>query len=580
MKLFTKWTGKWGRRGPVAALTAGCVVVAAVAVGGSADVPALEFLNPGHWVVNTAAGKVYHVDGATKQVDAEVPLPGAKPGSVVVQGDTSGYVVGAGQYTEFGKSTLRVEATTPAPAADEVPVPLETAGGPYLVYRDAAVVVRLGSEHAVIDVGGELGNPVATEDGTVWLHRVDTGALCKLARGTTVPSCPASAPAGHKGGLTVVGGKPVFVDTTADTMRAVEGNGPERPLGTDVPEETRVAAADVDGRVSILDPAGTLYLVDSAPVVGDRPAAKNVVVDLEEGQYTGPETTGSTIAVLDHGSGRLVTYDSAGTRRQVTPVPPESGKPRLTKADDERVYVEGGEGKHVLVVDPGGAVTEVPVERKPQPTTTTTTPPPPAPTTTTEQVTRQNPPVIAAGPPGAPSGVTATPGSGSAVVTWGPAADNGAPVTAYHVTWNGGGLTVPGSQRSATVNGLADGTAYTFTVVAENRVGRGPGASAQATPRRVPTITVTRGKDTTTDSCRAPDCAFIHIEMRGFAPNTSYEIIPYASEWGRVNPGVTLTTDAEGTQIVDDRFPFSGDGQTVWVVAGGVESNRYYWEKQ
>lgn len=115
MKLFTKWTGKWGRRGPVAALTAGCVVVAAVAVGGSADVPALEFLNPGHWVVNTAAGKVYHVDGATKQVDAEVPLPGAKPGSVVVQGDTSGYVVGAGQYTEFGKSTLRVEATTPAP---------------------------------------------------------------------------------------------------------------------------------------------------------------------------------------------------------------------------------------------------------------------------------------------------------------------------------------------------------------------------------------------------------------------------------------------------------------------------------
>lgn len=579
MRLFTN--GKWGRRGPIAALTAGCVVVAAVAVGGSADVPGLEFLNAGHWVVNTAAGKVYHVDGATKQVDAEVPLPGAKPGSIVVQGDTSGYVVGAGQYTEFGKSTLRVEATTPAPAADEVPVPLETAGGPYLVYRDAAVVVRLGAEHAVIDVGGKLGNPVATADGTVWLHRIDTGALCKLARGTTVPSCPANAPAGHKGGVTVVGGKPVFVDTTADTMRAVEGNGPERPLGADVPEETRVAATDVDGRVSILDPAGRLFLVDSAPVVGDRPAAKVVTVDLEAGQYTGPETTGSTIAVLDHGSGRLVTYDSAGVRRQVTPVPAETGKPRLTKAEDQRVYVEGGEGRHVLVVDPGGAVTEVPVERKPEPTTTTTNTPPP--TTTTPEGTRQNPPpppVVAVGPPGAPTGVTATPGNGSAVVTWGPAADNGAPVTAYHVTWNGGALTLSGADRSATVNGLANGAAHTFTVVAENRAGRGPGASAQATPRRVPTITVSRGKDTTTGSCRAPDCAFIHIEMHGFEPNTAYEIVPYASEWGQVNPGATLTTDENGTQIVDDRFPFSGDGQTVWVVAGGVESNRYYWEKQ
>jgi hypothetical protein len=601
--------GKWGGRAPVAVLAALCLVVVGLAVRGSAGVSGIEFLKPGHWVLNAPLAKVFHIDGATKQVNAEVPLPGAEPGSVVAQGETSGYVVGRGTITEFGQSTLRVEGTTDAPDAQEMPVVLEVSGGPYFVYREAGVVVRLGEEPATVQVGRGLGNPVATDDGTVWLHRVDTGALCQLPKGTTVPSCPAAVPANTAGGLTVVDGKPLFIDTTTDTMRLLEGNGlgPVQPLGTDVPETTRVAAGDIDGRVSILDPAGTLYLVDTAPLVEGRPGATNVVVDLDEGQYTGPETTGSTIAVLDHKSGTLQTYDSTGAKRGTKAVPQEGGTPRLTKAEDSRVYVDGGEGRNVLVVDPGGEVSEVPVvgtarttsqtpppttEQQPtteQPTTEQRQPEtqdPPAPTAGQTSRPAQEPPppppapVVAAGPPGAPSGVNAVAGTGSVVVNWGAAVDNGAPVTAYHVTWGGGGLSFAAGDRSATISGLAGGTAYTITVVAENRVGRGPGASASATPRSSRTITVSRGASTTTGTCKAPDCAYPRIELRGFEPNTAYKITPYASEWGRTNVGAELSTNGEGTLVVDDRFPFSGDGQTFWVTAGGVESNRYYWEKK
>jgi hypothetical protein len=176
--------------------------------------------------------------------------------------------------------------------------------------------------------------------------------------------------------------------------------------------------------------------------------------------------------------------------------------------------------------------------------------------------------------------VSAGAGSGTVVVTWSAAPDNGAPVTAYHLTWNGGARTVGAGELTTTLTGLANGTAYTVTVVAENRVGRGPGASATATPRSVPTVTVTRGASTTTSTCHAPDCAFPLIELRGFEPNTAYKIDPYASGWGRTNVGARLTTDGDGTLVVDDQFPFSGHGQTFWVVVDGIESNRYFWEKK
>lgn len=84
--------------------------------------------------------------------------------------------------------------------------------------------------------------------------------------------------------------------------------------------------------------------------------------------------------------------------------------------------------------------------------------------------------------PAAPTNATATAGSGSASVAFTvPANDGGSTITGYIVTASPGGLTGTGTTSPISVNGLNDGTAYTFTVTAVNSVGPSV-ASAPSAP--------------------------------------------------------------------------------------------------
>jgi hypothetical protein len=84
--------------------------------------------------------------------------------------------------------------------------------------------------------------------------------------------------------------------------------------------------------------------------------------------------------------------------------------------------------------------------------------------------------------PGAPTIGTATAGDSSATVTWtAPGSDGGSPVTGYKVRvldattsqQIGALLDAPASATSLVVNGLSNGTSYTFQVAAVNSVGTG-----------------------------------------------------------------------------------------------------------
>ena len=91
--------------------------------------------------------------------------------------------------------------------------------------------------------------------------------------------------------------------------------------------------------------------------------------------------------------------------------------------------------------------------------------------------------------PGAPGPVTATGEDRKATVSWAAAAPNGSPVIRYTVTaFPGGASATTTGARAATVTGLTNGTAYTFTVTASNAAGTGPasGPSAAVTPRGDP----------------------------------------------------------------------------------------------
>jgi hypothetical protein len=109
--------------------------------------------------------------------------------------------------------------------------------------------------------------------------------------------------------------------------------------------------------------------------------------------------------------------------------------------------------------------------------------------------------------PGAPTGVSASAGLGSASVSFTPPLG---PVGSYTVTSSPGNFTATGSSSPIVVNGLTPGVQYTFTVTATNIGGTGPASAASnaVTPfglAGAPTaVTATPGDGFATVSFTAP----------------------------------------------------------------------------
>lgn len=491
---------RWRRGSPHALAVIVCVAAVTAALTSAAKpLSNTPFALTGHWVYNSVLRTVFHVDGGTTDIDAQLPVAAA-PGSQVVQGDTNGYVVGPTSITGFNKATLQTQQAIPAPV-DEVPLGIEAVGGPYLVYRNAGRIVRLGDPVATISVGGAVGDPLVTPDGTMWLHRTDVGLICTLPKDADrISGCPVPTPRGHPGGLTTIGGHLAFVDMFTGQVHTVGATrlGPGVPLGVPVSPDSRLAAGDLAGRVVLLDPERHSLLLAGT--------GKPVTIALPGGDYDGPVSTGSSVVVVDRQDGTVLTFGPNGNRVDTTPIGHDGGTPRISHGEDNRVYVENPSGTKVLVVAPDGTVRSVPVAGKPA----TPTPNPAARTTPAGkpgsqpatapgqpaaqpgqrgpvgQTVKPTPKQTVALPPsapGAPTAVSASAGAGAATVTWGAAADNRSPITSYRMSWRGdsgqaGSLTVGGGTRAATVGGLTDGVRYVFTVAAVNGVGSGPGVSA------------------------------------------------------------------------------------------------------
>jgi len=86
-----------------------------------------------------------------------------------------------------------------------------------------------------------------------------------------------------------------------------------------------------------------------------------------------------------------------------------------------------------------------------------------------------------AGTPGAPTGVSASPGIRSARVSWSaPANDGGSSITGFtvHASPTGETATAAGDATSVSLTGLKGSTDYTFTVTADNAAGTGPASAA------------------------------------------------------------------------------------------------------
>ena len=162
--------------------------------------------------------------------------------------------------------------------------------------------------------------------------------------------------------------------------------------------------------------------------------------------------------------------------------------------------------------------------------------------------------------PGAPTEVTATAGNAQATVSWTrPASDGGSVLTGYTATASPGGqkADVDGSKTSATVSGLTNGTAYTFTVVAANSAGTGPASTLSnsvtpGTPLAPTVVRATAGDAQATVSWTAP-------APNGVSAITGYTVT--SSPGGR-----TVSVDG-GTTTATVTGLTNGTGYTFTVTA-------------
>jgi hypothetical protein len=263
------------RRLPTVLLSVGVVVAVVVSmmIVGGASSPAVAFQQTGHWVFNRSESPVVHVDSGTRQVDARVLVPGAGADPMFgLQGERQGFLVGRKSITVFGKSTLTVDSTIPT-GQSEMPVGIEVVGGPYLVYQQAGAIVRPGVSPLTIPIGGRVGRPVYTDGGTVWMHRVDNGALCALRRGADTLDYSLQTAAGAPGALAVASSDPAFLDTAQDALQTIETAALLAPvaIGTDLPETALIGDRDTQGRLpAVVTAPNRLVLADTSGVPAGR----------------------------------------------------------------------------------------------------------------------------------------------------------------------------------------------------------------------------------------------------------------------------------------------------------------------
>ena len=541
--------------------------------------PDLNFQQEGHWVYNATEQAAFHVNGGTKQVDArtgKVQLTGVV---AMGQGDRQLSAVGGGKAVVFGKSDLAVAATLAAPGGD-VPVGLEVPGGPYYVYKQAGTVVRFAQLPPVtMRAGGTVGEPAPLADGTIWFQRIDNGALCRVKRDAGDVLCPVDT-AGKQGDVVATGDQAVFVDPTAGTVTPFgeRGAGAAVNLGVRDIKDARTATVAVAQKLPLVDPGSNrLILAGLEGLSEKRPASPPITVGLGEGDFAAPVTSTDAVAVLDRAGKRVLTFTPEGKQKATTTLPDGAGRPRMTRGQDGRVYVDAQDGAHTVVVDHDGSVTTVGIGKQevPSPDTPKTprpqvTPPPVAshgktPTPSAGKGTK-DPAKVPPKAPGAPGAVQAQPGNATVKLSWSGAEANGAAITEYRVTWRstaGGGTdgasSVGGNQLQTDVPGLRNGATYVFTITAVNPVGTGPSADSQpVTPSsEVPGApgapTATAGEDGTVKLTWAPADGQGH-------QITSYTVTAHGADGSTTaagtSPEASLTT-AAGVLTLGTAYTFT-----------------------
>lgn len=188
-------------------------------------------------------------------------------------------------------------------------------------------------------------------------------------------------------------------------------------------------------------------------------------------------------------------------------------------------------------------------------------------------------PVTPAGVPSAPTLVAAVPGLRSAAVSWAASSPNGSAILRYLVTASSGATATATAGTSATVTGLSNGAAVTFTVTATNDVGTSaPSApSAAVTTFDVPGapagVTATAGIRTASVSWTAPAAhgsAIAHYTVTASPGGATQSPTGTSASFAGLENGTTYTFSVTASNAVGESAAATASATTAALPAAPV----------
>ena len=432
------------------------------------------------WLWSSGKGELARVNGVSGKVDTRYRMTDARGHHIQVS-QTDRYVIlrdlDTGTVTALDLATLRVTATTNTTPGVGVTVAVH--GNTAFIVDAVQGIVRQVDPAKLAPVSEKLRFPPPITGGTfddsglLWLAIPAEGTVVAVKGGeqhrppTVARTIPAADP-NHDLAISVLDQGVAVLDQTAGSLTTIRGDQVQTvSLPDDKPGALPARSEGEAVPVTVIDDRH-VYVVRGRNV-------SDFTVPGEGTDLRPAVAFGGRFYIADDATDVVYVVGADGRLISTVGVPTANGPLELEVREDH-LFINAPNSNTARVVDRNGTVKVVDKYAN----NILGGDKPAAPPVDNPGKARPDPDPKPAkpkvGPPGSPGAVSATAGNASARLTWGAASSNGSPVTRFVIEGAPGRppITVGASQRSATVDGLDNGTQYRFTVFATNAKGDGP----------------------------------------------------------------------------------------------------------
>src|SRR5215207_6154588 len=487
------------KRGSGGFVTVGVVLTVvgsmmATLFGAGAASRVLNVFDGNVWLWSASKGEVSRVNSTSGRVDMRAPITDTRNHRVqVIQTDKNLLLrdLTTGKITSLDLATLGIAGSVATEPGDGITVALHKDSAFIIDSKRGAIrqvdPTKLSPVGKPLTFPSELQGGSFDDEGRLWVAVPSEGTVVRVRPSKNGPTKPETFPVtdtDHQVKLTVLDRGAALVDQTKGALFRINQ---ENVKTIDAPALAPTADVPNRNRGDVVP----VTLRDEKKVFLERNGTVSEFTVPAKGNKIGPAVAfAGRVYINDDDARAVLVFDYQGRQLHEIDVPDANG-PLELEVREEHLFINAPNSGSARVIDSKHHVT--PINKYPQDvlgseqTNVSSLLNVPAPKnngpTTPEQNKNGNRTPTKQSPPGAPGSVTATAGNKSARMIWTSAASNGAAISAYVIEGGGKSKRVSGRSRSAEIDGLDNGTEYTFTVHAVNAKGPGPkGVSNKVRP--------------------------------------------------------------------------------------------------